>query len=240
MAKKSTKKKIVRGSSRYREVQKILSSYTKENGIKLGKEFNKAAGAIHRSTVNTPLKYVQQNIDRIYLEFSEVKIEIPKEFPSEFPFYDFINTLLNPMYDGVVIGVKYDELSINFKGSTDDVESMYKDSIHAHLRANYNDSPVAMFKLVSTDNKTFVNYVIETDKEIEVKPEGIAKEEETTETLKETSRPVSEEVELLQERRKLAEVEERVLIEKRKNAQMYLELVKSGLTKDEAMKILGL
>lgn len=250
MAKKlkpKKKKVIVRGSNRYRDVQKILSGYTKSKQIKLGKDFNKAAGEIYRNTQGSPLKHVQENMDRIYLEFSGVKALIEKEFPDDIPFYNFLQEILSPIYDGVVIGIKAkdsrgeDSVDVDFKGYADDVESVYKESVHAYCRKNYNDSPVAYFKILDTDNKTFVDYELVTDREADVPTiEEVEENVEKAGLSPSDAKIINAELEILREKNKLLQSEERVLIERRKNADKALELIKAGFTKDEAMKILGL
>lgn len=248
MAKK--KKKIVRGSNRYRVVQHILSAHTKANGIKLGKGFNKAAGELYRKTKDSPVKYVQQNIEQLWKEFGAAPIHIPIDFPDDFPFYYFLDKLDQPMFDDVMVGISFtdEELDITTEGKRDYISEFYKENLHQHMRKFYNDSPPAIFKIIDTDQKTFVKYKIVTGIDITEAPaEDIISETEKVEGKPETPATIPageseidkqiklKELEIKASEAKIRENESRI-----KLAQEFKDLMAIGLTKDEAKALLGL
>lgn len=248
MAKKNKKKKVVRGSNRYRAVQHILSSHSKANGIKLGRGFNKAAGELYRKTKNSPIKYVQQNIEQLWKEYGTGPLHIPIDFPDDFPFYYFKDKLEQPMFDEVVVGISFkdEELNIDTDGKRDEISEFYNENIHQHLRKFYNNSPTAIFKIIDTDQKTYVNYEIITGIDITEEPrEDIIPEEEKEAPEVKPTTPVGEseidkqikleELKIRASEAKIKENESRI-----KLAQEFKDLIAIGLTKDEAKALLGL
>lgn len=244
------KKKIVRGSNRYRAVQHILSTHTKANGIKLGRGFNKAAGELYRKTKDSPLKYVQQNIEQLWKEFGAAPIHIPIDFPNDFPFYYFLDKLDQPMFDEVMVGISFkdEELDIITEGKRDEISEFYKDNLHQHLRKFYNESPVAIFKIIDTDQKTFINYEIITGIDLtEAPPEDIIPETEkvgenpqTPAIIPSGESEIDKQIKLKELEIKASEAKIRENESRIKLAQEFKDLMAIGLTKDEAKALLGL
>jgi hypothetical protein len=149
--------------NRYRVVQKILSDFCKQNGKNLGKKFNKYASEIAIGEKDVPLKEIENNIEQIYLKYV-TSTEVIKQFPNNFPFYEFSDKLLSsPTYDGVMIGVYFNDGTeeFQFKGNAGDMLDYYRLNMHKYFRANYNDSdPLVEFNIAETDSKTFVDYEV--------------------------------------------------------------------------------
>ncbi len=249
MAKKKSpqkKKKVVRGSSRYRTIQHILSVHSKQAGIKLGRGFNKAAAELYRKTAGSPIKYIQQNIEQIWKEHGREPIHIPIDFPSDFPFYYFLDKLDQPMFDNVTVGVvfKDSELDIDTTGNREEISDFYKENLHAHLRKFYNDSPVAIFKMVDSDQKTFVDYEIITgidtteEPTSEIFPEDLS--EETDQRVLPTAEGVDKQIKLKELEIKATEARTKEIEARLKLAQEFKDLINMGLTKEEAKNLLGL
>lgn len=177
----STRKKPLQ-PNRYNAIQKILADYCKENNIKLGSNFTKIASRLNQHTKGSPLKYVEQNIAEIYKEHF-AKAPIPSTFPDKIPFYQFGSDLLSPVFFGAVVSFKFDDGIEKFetKGTAEEVEEYFKIDAFRYLRKNYNDSPPAEFVISKTDNKTFVEYKLETYSAPKVaEPEKLAEKPATT------------------------------------------------------------
>jgi len=71
---------------RYNEIQKALSSFRKESGVKFKASFQQTASQIYQSTKGDPLKYVIQNID---INYKNIIPELPLEALSPADFYDY-------------------------------------------------------------------------------------------------------------------------------------------------------
>jgi hypothetical protein len=165
-SKKKSKERKPRVASRYNEVQKLLSVYSKENNLRLGKDFNRVASRINNETQGTPLKYVGQNIEVLYKDFGKkAKIEeIPIDFPNNIPFYSFRTELMdvNNFKDSVTVSIvsTLPEAQGSFKGNSMDVLDFFNFNLYKALRQNYSDSPVAIMVIDKTDNLTYVRYVV--------------------------------------------------------------------------------
>lgn len=194
--KKSRKKKKLRVStgvlSRYNKIQRILSDYTRGEGIKLGRHFNKVASEISRRVGKTDLRFVGHNIDALYRDsYREVLGDFvvgDRVFANDFPFYNFRKILYEPVYEGVSIRVKFKDssLDLDFTGSSEEVEFWYNSNLYDHLRLHYGASPVAYFRLIESDYKSYVVYQVESGVVEAEKKEVVSekKEEGETENLK--------------------------------------------------------
>lgn len=243
---KRKKKIIVKGSSRYRSIQTILSSYCNKNNIKLGREFNTLAGKIHASTKGIPLKQVENNIGQL-LETARSRKPTERTFPDKIQYWKFKETVTeNPIYEGITIGVRFDfglQDKGEFSGDADAASDYYTDEIHRYARLHDKDYP--NFVIIDTDNTTFVNYELVTQAEPSV--EGEEGEPPTTPTQpKQPTQPTTT-VELEKEKQRTLEKRVELQIQKRRTlkakiavADKALELIKAGFTKQEALKILGL
>lgn len=150
--------------SKYNKIQKILGEYLKVNGIKHGEDFTKVASLIYKQTKDSPLKYVQQNFETIYkinVSGAEVKTEIPyKDFETDFPFYNYKSIFSDIIYDDVSVRFKWADWE--FKGTSFDFLGWFDDSgLYKLCRIEYNNSPVGLFIITETDNKTFVEYTLD-------------------------------------------------------------------------------
>lgn len=162
------KAKKPRELTQYNKIQKILSNYTKANGKKLGKNFNKLASNIYKQNKNVDPKFIEQNIDQIFDDFSGVRPELPKEalrFEQTFPYYKAIEFLEDEMYDGIKLHINLSDSAngffVNFDGFNDDFSEWYTDSgTFSHLRQNYNTSPTAMFNLQKGSDGSVAIYEI--------------------------------------------------------------------------------
>lgn len=90
-----------------------------------------------------------------------------KVLPRMFYFYNARAVFNDPVFDGVKITITINDTTNDFKDSFDGSAEEFSEwytitGTYLHLRDNYNDSPVAEFRLKKTDNKTFANYIIET------------------------------------------------------------------------------
>lgn len=162
-----------RKPSRYNITKKILKEYLDSREIKLKRdEFNKIAKKLYEHTKNTPLKFVGQNVDNIYESFLESRTERPKPFEVQFPFYNFSDIMISHKYRGVRIVIYFEnpseqEKRFEYEGEANEVNYWFRnEGLYAHCRLYYNESPVAFFKLVSTDDKTYAEYVIVTGAEM--------------------------------------------------------------------------
>lgn len=247
---KSKKKKRIYGSNKFRTVQSILSAYAKENGIKLGKSFNTVAGQLYQKTKGHPVKFISQNIDQLYKQFTEPVVEIPREFPDGFPFYQFLEKIEEPIFDNVKISIQMadgmiDDPDFAAEGDRNTVGEYYRENVHRYLRVHYNESPPAIFKILATDNTTFVDYEIQPGIG-EVAPPAEKTEEKKEETKKETA-PAAEELKAKELEKQILEKQIELEREKQKTAQMSiekakqaLELAKAGFSKDEILKLMGI
>lgn len=237
---KKTKKPNSGGQSntkenKYRSIQRLLSDYCKANGKNLGKKFNKYASEIAKGEKDVPLKYIEDNFDSIYIKYVESS-DVKKEFPNNFPFYEFSDKLLsNPVYDGVIIGVKFDDGTekFDFKGNAGEMLDYYRLMMHKYLRLNYNDSPYAEFHITETDGKTFVDYEVRADgspKPTPTQPTPTQPTPTTTTTTPTQAGATQTDVDLAR-----AKADE----EKNKAVKLALEMLKDGLiTKAEFAEIL--
>lgn len=239
VSKKSKVAKVVlpkaRKLNRYNEIQKYLSSYARETGVKFGKDFTKIASQINQHTQGKPLKYVEQNIGEIYKEHFE-KAKIKSEFEESFPFYNFESVLMSPMFDNMLISYSMDDGFEQFEisGETMEVIEYFKSGTYRYLRTYYNDSPVAIFKLEDTDNKTFVKYVVDVSASSRAESTGDTKitppvDDKATGGAKGDTASL---IALEQEKQKTSQ-------EQRKTMEMALELIKAGFTKEEVIKLIG-
>lgn len=72
---------------RYNEIQKALSSFRRESGIKsFPASFQKTASQIYKSTKGEPLKHVLQNID---ISYKNILPEIPADALTQRCFFDY-------------------------------------------------------------------------------------------------------------------------------------------------------
>lgn len=159
-----------RGASRYNSIQKLLSAYCKDNGKHLDGKFNYYASLINNGTEGTPLEQVRDNFDVLYTTYVEQGKEsgkrVPKIYPNEFPFYEFADKLISdPVFDGIVIGVKFDDgrESFSFKGDSVAMLDYYRIYMHKYLRTYHSTSPPAFFSIVGSDDDS-VDYEVITDK----------------------------------------------------------------------------
>lgn len=143
---------------------------------------------------------------------------------------------MSPMFDNMLISYSMDDGFEKFEtsGETMEVIEYFKSGTYRYLRTYYNDSPVAIFKLEDTDNKTFVKYIVDVSASSRAQsPEGAQistpADEKTTGGAKgETASLIA----LEQEKQKTSQ-------EQRKTMEMALELMKSGFTKEEIIKLIG-
>jgi hypothetical protein len=219
--------------NKYRSIQRLLSDYCKANGKNLGKKFNKYASEIAKGEKDVPLKYIEDNFDAIYVKYIESS-DVKKEFPNNFPFYEFSDKLLsNPVYDGVMIGVRFDDGTekFDFKGNAGEVLDYYRLMMHKYLRLNYNDSPYAEFHIADTDGKKFVDYEVRADGSPKPSaPTTPAAEKPTPQATPTQAGATQADVDLAR-----AKADE----EKAKAVKLALEMLKDGLiTKEEFAEIL--
>lgn len=233
-SKKASSKKLnaessktkVKKTTRYNKIQKILSRYLRENNIKVGKEFNKIAGALNKKTKDTPLKYVEQNINALYTE--HFKKEVVEPFPNEFPFYMLNQVVTTATFDNVEITVSFNDglMEADIKGdSAKVVEEFRASGLYSHLRKYYDASPQAMFMLKSS-GKNKVEYAIETF-QAPTKPVDKPKTAPVSQKKEEVVAPYSASEVIAIER------------EKQKTMKEVQKLLKQGFTKDEIFRLLG-
>jgi hypothetical protein len=232
------KKKIVRKPNRFNTIQQILSAYSKETGVKFGKNFTKICAEFNEKTKQYPLKFIEQNVDQLYIDL--VKKPVKSDFPLKFPFYKLEETLNSPQFDNVIVTYSLTDGGEEYSasGEPQDVLEEYKlGGLYRYLRTNYDSSDnMATFNLVSTDNKTFVEYKIEVGEIPTPKPTP-----ETTETTSGASKTTSEgkgftSAELIaieREKQKTIELE-------LKKIDKVLTLLEKGYTKAEINKLLGI
>jgi hypothetical protein len=214
-----------------------LSDYCKKHGKKLGKKFNLYASEIAKRTINDPIKQIENNFDLIYEKYVEGSNVPDKKFPNEFEYYYFADKLIGDItLDGVMIGVNFDDGTekFNHKAFASDMWFYYTQNMHKYLRLNYNDSPVAWFDIESTDNKTFVNYVVRVDSPIPMptqKEKGAAKKEEPKPEEPKSEKPVESETDKQIELAKIqADIEKsKASQEKSKAISQALQDLKSGV-----------
>lgn len=238
--KKTTKKKSrgVRKPNRFNSIQQILSAYSKETGVKFGKNFTKICAEFNEKTKQYPLKFIEQNVDQLYIDL--VKKPVKSNFPIKFPFYKLEETLNSPQFDNVIVSYSLTDGGEEYSASGEpiDVLEEYKASgLYRYLRTNYDSSDnMATFNLANTDNKTFVEYKIEVGETPTPKPPP-----ETTETTSGASKTTSEgkgftSAELIaieREKQKTIELE-------LKKIDKVLTLLEKGYTKAEINKLLGI
>jgi hypothetical protein len=121
------------GLLRYNEIQKALSSFRKDSGIKFKASFQKTASQIYHNTVNDPLKGIIQNID---IQYENIIPELSPELQDWTPFFNY--DLKNKNGLGVVDSAFFpDNLKVkspqlhgpNFIAGSSDVDynSLFKD-----------------------------------------------------------------------------------------------------------------
>lgn len=226
---KSNKDKA-RNLNRYNQVQKILSTYCKDNGLSLGKDFNKVASVINQKTKEYPLKYVKDHIDALYLEYFGKKVDA--DIPESIPFYYFNETILTEAFNSYQITIKFDdgEEKFDFSGDSLEVIDYFKSSgMYSRCRKYYNDSPVATFIL-----KGIVGNNVEYYCETFYKPT-----EPSTES---SPKPIGSDIGT--EKPSVAvpySASEVIAIEKAKQKTLkeVQKLMKQGFTKDEIFRLLG-
>ena len=238
--KTKTKKKSrgVRKPNRFNAIQQILSAYSKETGVKFGKNFTKICAEFNDKTRQYPLKFIEQNVDQLYIDL--VKKPVKSSFPLKFPFYKLEETLNSPQFDNVIVSYSLTDGGEEYSasGEPQDVLGEYKmGGLYRYLRNNYDSSDnMATFTLVSTDNKTFVEYKIEVGETPTPKTTP-----ETTETTSGASKTTSEgkgftSAELIaieREKQKTIELE-------LKKIDKVLTLLEKGYSKAEINKLLGI
>lgn len=151
-----------RVASRYNLVQRILKAYCDSNDKRLGRKFNYYASKINKATAGVPIEQVENNIDELYAIHVESNAK-RRVFPNDFPFYEFADKLISdPSLEGVKIGLVFKDNGndFEFEGDSSDMLDYYRINLHKYLRTNYNDSPVAVFRILETDETTYVDYEI--------------------------------------------------------------------------------
>lgn len=235
-----TKKKsrVVRKPNRFNAIQQILSSYSKETGVKFGKNFTKICSEFNEKTKQYPLKFIEQNVDQLYIDL--VKKPIKSDFPTEFPFYKLEETLNSPQFDNIIFSYTFKDIAEDFSASglPQDVLEEYKSGAYRYLRNNYDSSEnMATFRLIDTDNKTYANYKIDVGELIpkgELPPETTETAQKTTLTTPEGKGFTSAElIAIEREKQKTIELE-------LKKIDKVLTLLEKGYTKAEVNKLLGL
>lgn len=234
--KKTTKKKsrVERKPNRFNAIQQILSSYSRETGVKFGKNFTKVCAEFNEKTKQYPLKFIEQNVDQLYIDL--VKKPEKGAFPSEFPFYKLDETFNLPQFDGVTVSYTFKDSSGDYKasGEPQEVIDEYKIALYRHLRNSYDG--YTKFVLIDTDNKTFADYKVEVGEQQEQKTPL-----KTTETPSGASKSTSEgkgftSAELIaieKEKQKTIELE-------LKKIDKVLTLLEKGYSKAEINKLLGI
>ena len=232
-----SKKGKVKNLNRYNQVQKILSSYCKEKGLTLGKDFNRVASVINQNTKDKPLKYVKDNIDAIYLEYFGKPVDV--NIPDTSPFYYFNETILTEAFNSYQITIKFDdgEEKFDFSGDSLQVIEYFKSSgMYNRCRKYYNDSPVATFVLKGVVGNN-VEYFCETfykptepspESSPEAKPSDIGTEKPSVAV----PYSASEVIAIEKEKQKTEKAKQKTLNEVQK-------LLKQGFTKDEIFRLLG-
>lgn len=213
---------------KYNAIQKILSNYLKENNIKVGKDFSKIASALNKRAKDVPLKYIEQNIHTLYNEFYK-NAEQVGEFPENFPFYLFNQTLLTQIFDDATVTFSFDDgiIKFDYSGDSSQARDKYVDSgLYRHLRKYYNNSPTATFVLKSKSGKS-VEYTIETYAEPTETVSEKPLEAPTTQKKDEVVVPYSAS--------EIIAIEK----EKQKTLKQVQKLMKQGWTKEEILKLLG-
>jgi hypothetical protein len=239
--KKRTERKP-RGASRYNEVQKLLSTYAKENNLHLGKDFNRVASRINTDTQGTPIKYVGQNIEVLYKDFgAKAKVEeIPIDFPNNIPFYSFRTELMdvNNFKDSVTVSIvsTLPEAQGSFKGNSMDAMDFFNFNLYKALRQNYSDSPVAMLVIDKTDNLTYVRYVVIAN-DVTYSPDEVDSIENEVESDSPKESAVDSALEIEREKTKQKEIELGLAREKTKQMELAKDL---GLKGNALLKFLGL
>jgi hypothetical protein len=238
MAKKK-KKRIVsipsKNLNRYNSIQKILSAYSKETGVKFGKKFSKIASELNKKTKDYPLKFIEQNVDQLYADLFKKKEEKGR-FPSDFKFYKLEETLSLPKFDGVKVSYYFKDSSGEYSasGTSDEVIDEYKLSLYRHLRNNYDG--YTDFVLDDTDNKTFVKYKVDVKEEqipaTPPKPTGTGSGANKTKNVG-SNLTAKELIAVEKEKQKTLALE-------MKKIDKILSLLKQGYTKEEINKLFGL
>lgn len=226
-----SKQKKGRNLNRYNQVQQILSSYCKEKGLSLGKDFNKVASVINQNTKDYPIKYVKDNIDALYIEYFGKK-PVDADIPETIPFYLFNETILTEAFNSYQIRVKFDdgEEKFDFSGDSLEVIEYFKTSgMYQRCRKYYNDSPVATFVLKGIVGNN-VEYFCETFyKPTEPSPEPSP---EPIRSVIGTEKPS---VDVPYTASEVIAIEK----EKQKTMKEVQKLMKLGFTKDEIFRLLG-
>lgn len=221
--------------SRFNKVQRILSEYANQNGLKLGRTFNTIASRIYIKTKESQLTYVASNIDVIYKSVTDEE-NPSKKFEESFAFYYFRQNLQLPFYLGKTIAYEFDDGYQQFQFEGDSLEvglEFVQSGLYKYLRKNYNGSPPndATFFLKETDGQTYAKYEIRTSDEPMgggVMPELPPKGEVSAPIPPQGASPFTAE--------QIIAIEK----EKQKTLKQVSKLMKQGWTKGEIMKLLGM
>ena len=222
----------------YNQLQKILGKYGKDAGIKFGKDFSKICSKINLKTKGFPLKFIEQNIEMLYLDV--VGKPVDEGFPESFPFYRLEEMLNMPMFDNVMISYTFDDgfEKYDATGLAQDVMDEFKLQCYRYLRNNYDSSDnMATFHLEDTDKKTFVKYQIKVGDLIvqsELPPEPT---ETSQDSISPQGKGISSEADKLIQ---LEREKQKTLKEQQKTMSKMLKLLDKGYSKDEINKLLGL
>jgi len=232
-----SKKGKAKNINRYNQVQQILSTYCKENGLSLGKDFNKIASVINQKTKDYPIKYVRENINALYNEYFGKKVDT--DIPDSIPFYYFNETILTEAFNPYQITIKFDdgEEKFEFSGDSLQVIEYFKSSgMYNRCRRYYNDSPVATFVLKGIVGNN-VEYFCETfykptepspETSPEAKPSDIGTEKPSVVVPYSASEVIA-----------IEKAKQKTEKEKQKTLNEVQKLLKQGFTKDEIFRLLG-
>jgi hypothetical protein len=166
--------------------------------------------------------------------------EVSTDFPNNFAFYRLEENLLMPTMDKVIVSYIFNDGLEKFEatGLPLDLLDEYKSSgLYRYLRNNYDNSDnMATFRVVETDNLTFVKYKIDVGelKVVETPPETDKNAPTTPPTDKGGANYTPEQlIAIEQEKQKTLELEI-------KKIDKILDLLAKGYTKAEVNKLLGL
>ena len=240
VVKKSAKKSRGRGKAgagnlkRYNAVRSALSSFFRESRIQYDRgKLNESASKLYALTKDKPLKYVLDNIDVLYR--ANIEEKPITTLPESFPFWEFNTMLSLAEFEVLKVGYKFNDgkAQFEFKGDSMDVLTEFRSSgLYRYLRNNYNGSPPdgAVFRLVDTDNKTFVDYEIVTG--VDGMEEGEGAEIPPQKPSESVSPPLQAPTFTAQETIAIER-------EKQKTLKEVQKLMKLGFTKDEIFKLIG-
>ncbi len=154
---------MVDGLRRYNEIQKALSAFRKQSGVRFAANFHATASQLYRKTKDQPLKHVINNIDKAY---EGLIPELPSEYFEPEPFFTYDINNKNGMGK-----VEYRNMPINLKvkspqlmgkdwiGTTEDLEyevifRKFTDYMNKNLNVIWNnstDAPCYFFSEVYYD-----------------------------------------------------------------------------------------